>query len=243
MSLRLPLRRRSLSNAQGEMIVLRGLPATATLKEVQDCLGSIRPISIDFHQDESGKFKGTVFVKLTHSDEAAHLIEQGCSLNGKKIKVEPMHHSLSAYSSLHSQSDVDIAKIESLITTFIASKDEETDLTNLSADERKIAHAFAERHCLNHSTKSPQGDFHSSTARVVHLDKHRNGSSSLTKSGSGTYFIPPRRLSVDAPVFIPNSDVILQADTPAFLPLWLKEKPARDLTRTSFVISSNIRQV
>ena len=57
---RMSLRRKSssLTLHHGEVVVLRGLPSTATLKDVQDCLGSLRPVSIDFHEDESGKFKG-----------------------------------------------------------------------------------------------------------------------------------------------------------------------------------------
>ena len=237
MSFRLPIRRASSQTLnQGEVVVLRGLPSSATLKEVQDCLGSIRPLSIDFHQDEEGKFRGTVFVRLS-AEDATKLVETGCSLDGKRIKAELMHSSASKRSSIDLHTDKSqVDSIEALITSFVNSEDQECYLpSTLNADQRKLAHSLAEKHCLTHLTTSPEGSMEASKTRVILLTKHRSPSMKM-----GSMSSPSHKLSPDAAVFTPLS-ALAQGPSLARLPSWLQEKPS-ERSRTSFVISESVRQ-
>ena len=236
MSFRLPTRSSQTLN-QGEVVVLRGLPTTATLKEVQDCLGSLRPVSIDFHHDDQGKFRGTVFVRLSVVEDAMRLVETGCSLEGKRIKAELMHNSASKRNSIDLHSDkAQVDSIEALITSFVNSEDQECYLpATLNADQRKLAHSLAEKYCLTHLTTSPEGALESSKTRVILLTKHRSPSMKM-----GSMSSPSHKLSPDAAVFTPLS-ALAQGPSLARLPSWLQEKPS-ERSRTSFVISESVRQ-
>jgi len=200
--------------------VLRSLPVTASLSDVQECLGSLRPISIDFHQDEDGVFKGTVFVRIASVDDALKLVETGCTLDGKKVKAELLRSGGSRRTSFTSQIDTSkLTEIEGLITQFLNSDQQECYLpATLNADQRKQAHALAEKHLLTHATTSPAGSLETTQLRVVRLSKRRHSRTSL---------------NADAPVFTPLN---AGNQAPARLPAWLSEK------RTSLVISDAARQ-
>jgi R3H domain len=211
------------------------LPISATLKEVQECLGTLRPLSIDFHTDEEGTFKGTVFVRIALVDDALQLVESGCTLDGRKIKAEVMRSTASRRVSASSLVETSqSSQIEALITQFVHSAEQECYLpSTLNAEERKLAHSLAEKHGLTHVTKCPDGSMEANKLRAVLLTKHRS-------SIRGSISSPSNKLSADAPVFTPLN-ALTKSLAPVALPSWLQEKPERQ-SRNSFVISDSARQ-
>ena len=244
MSLSLNLEKRcSKGLSSAETVVLRGLPLDASLKEVQDCLGSLRPLAIEFYQDEAGQFHGTVFVKLASKEEADSLVYSGCELQGRRIKAEIAHSPRS--SRKLSVASPKGSRVSQLIESFVASEDHECLLpASLSQEERLLAHSIAERYGLTHVTRAPWGEsLDSSKQRSVLLSKSRSSPSgrvsrtsfkSIDKQSSRLGPPPglsaPKRLSVDAPIFTPIHDILASRfSEPVQLPNWLVEQPNTSL--------------
>ena len=211
----LPVKRNSVE--MSENIVLRSLPVDVTLKDIQDCLGYSRALAIEFHQDETGQFKGTVFVKLASALEADKLVHNGCVLRGKPIKVEVSRSTLTHRKSMgrspvHNKSD----RVVAIIDRFIHGKQQETYLPeDLTPEERLHAHSYAEKNRLAHATKAPDGlPMETTKDRCVYLCKSR----SILHAPPG---LPaPKRLSADAPVFAPRASLVSEEPVPQ----WLQEK-------------------
>ena len=201
------------------------------ISDIQKCLGLIRPLSIEFHHDNEGKFKGAVFVHLANSDDAKSLVEKGCELEGKHIKVDLMRQARVSQ-SLEGSPD----KIDHLIQAFLKSSDEECYLpTSLNADERKMAHSIAERLSLTHTTVSPPGvEDSDKVSRSVLLTKKRFSSQRSSFS--------MKSLNPDAPVFVPVAPIEKSAELITNLPNWLEERKTRK-SRNSFSIGNTVEQI
>ena len=210
-------------------LALRNLPATASLAEVQACLGDFRPLSVEFNRDSiTGKFKGTVFVRLDDLSVAQSLLQSGVLLDGRRIKVEESRRAVKSFSApLISDSRRQL--VHKLVEDFLSSASPSLDLpADFSAEERKLAHSLAEKFKLKHETVS------TSDLRSVRLSRVAPPGLMLSaRQRAWTVAdLPTSSLRKEATVFTPASLLPVTQKVPE----WLEERRPR----TSFVVNEKL---
>jgi hypothetical protein len=164
------------------VVIFKNLPLDSHTSDIEAALKSlkVKSTSIDRKVDSTGHFRGTAFVRFATRHAAVECVDKVDASNiiirGKKLKGELMRQggrsrAYSAKEVLDSGSHVDAkaSRVRDCVTAFVFSNDTDIHLpTDLDADQRKLAHALAEKFGLVHTTQEIQGDM-----RTVYLSKHR----------------------------------------------------------------------
>ena len=164
------------------VVIFKNLPLDSLTSDIEAALKSlkVKSTSIDRKVDSTGNFRGTAFVRFSSHQTAVECVDRidssGIMIHGKKIKADLLRkagrsRSYSAKEVLDPETHIDskAARVRDIVTSFVFSNDTELHLpTNFDADQRKLAHALAEKFGLLHVTQEIQGDM-----RTVYLSKLR----------------------------------------------------------------------
>ena len=164
------------------VVIFKNLPHDSHTSDIEAALKSlkVKSTSIDRKVDSTGHFRGTAFVRFSSRHAAVECVEKidsnEISIHGKRLKAELLRkagrsRAYSAKEVLDPETHVDskAARVRDIVTSFVFSNDTELHLpTDFDADQRKLAHALAEKFGLLHATQEVQGDM-----RTVYLSKLR----------------------------------------------------------------------
>ena len=164
------------------VVIFKNLPLESHTSDIEAALKSlkVKSTSIDRKVDSTGHFRGTAFVRFSSRHAAVECVdkvdETELTIHGKKLKAELLKkagrtRSYSAKEVLDPDGRVDAkaSRVRDVVTSFVFSNDTEIHLpTDLDSDQRKLAHALAEKFGLVHTTQEIQGDM-----RTVYLSKLR----------------------------------------------------------------------
>lgn len=196
----------SMASSSPSIVVFKNLPLESTVDDIAKVLKRLgcTYLSIDRKVDSTGEFRGTAFVRCATEDHATSLLSKvkisEALVHGRKVKAEQLKRShsgkpISAKTVLEGGTvgiDDRAAFVRDIMTKFLYSDREEMMLpSSLDADQRKLAHAMAEKLNLVHATVSGNGaSLNSASAdgsRSVLITKHRGKSS----ASSSMRMLPP----------------------------------------------------
>ncbi|KAF4677812.1 hypothetical protein FOL47_009723 [Perkinsus chesapeaki] len=164
-------RRASKALAEIDTVVMKNLAYDVTKTEIIDTLLRERlplpPISVEFHLDARGAFRGTVFVKFPTQQSAAACVEafqppnNFCRIGGRKIRVELQRkgrreRACSARDVMEASLSMEKQDVvKRLVEGFLADNSQREAFlpSDLDAAQRKYAHAIAEKAGLVHTTQ------------------------------------------------------------------------------------------
>ncbi len=194
----------SATSGSSSVVVFKNLPLESTVADLEEALKRLEIVytSIDRKVDSLGEFKGTAFVRCSGPEMTDKLLEllklSEVQLHGRKLKAEILRRggpekSLNAKKVLDGEIlDAKATRVRDLIASFVYSDRQELMLPiDFTGDQRKLAHALAEKFNLVHATVSGNGtSLNSATSdgkRAVLLTKNRGKSS----PSSSIRLLPP----------------------------------------------------